>query len=249
LTFFLNMRPAMSERFFVSPPIVGERAELTGDEARHLAAVMRAAVGDAVTLFDGSGAEFAARITAIKKHAVELAIESRSEAARELSRRVTLAVALPKGERQKWLVEKATELGVTRLVPLTTQRGVAQPTDSALERLGRTVIEACKQCGRNRLLEIAPPQTAGDYFRQPTSSGELRLLADPGGLSVAELAQQASKCQGLLFAIGPEGGFTGDELVIARAAGWQLVSLGPRILRVETAAIALAAWASLGDKD
>ena len=103
----------MSERFFSAAPVSGERAELVDDEARHLAAVMRAAIGDEVVLFDGSGAEFTARITAIRKHAVELAIVARREPSRELPLSVTLAVALPKGDRQKWLVEKATELGVT----------------------------------------------------------------------------------------------------------------------------------------
>src|SRR5436190_713470 len=149
----------MSDRFFVSPPIAGDRAVLAGDEARHLAAVMRVQIGDEVVLFDGSGVEFTARVTATRKQAVELAIFERREISRELPFSLTLAVALPKGERQKWLVEKATELGVTRIVPLVTERGVAQPVESALERLRRSVIEASKQCGRNRLMEIAAPVT------------------------------------------------------------------------------------------
>src|SRR5437763_5768961 len=150
----------MSERFFVSSPIIGRRAVLAGDEARHVSAVMRAAVGEEVILFDGSGAEFAARVADIRKGAVELSIVERREVSRELSFSLTLAVALPKGERQKWLIEKATELGVTRIVPLVTEWGVAQPVESAPERLRRVVVEASKQCGRNRLLEVAPPTTA-----------------------------------------------------------------------------------------
>src|SRR5262245_60455622 len=145
----------MSDRFFVDTPISGDRAMLIGDEARHLAAVMRAQVGDEVVLFDGSGAEFGARITGLKKNTVELVVLERREISRELPIPLTLAVALPKGDRQKWLVEKATELGVTRLVPLITERGVAQLVESALERLRRAVIEASKQCGRNKLMEIA----------------------------------------------------------------------------------------------
>src|SRR5262245_41249970 len=135
----------MSERFFIEPPVTGPRVVLTGDEARHVARVMRAAVGDEVILFDGSGAEFLARITILGKSTIELEIVERRETSRELPMRLTLAVALPKGERQKWLVEKATELSVTCLVPLITERGVAQPTDSALARLRRAVIEASKQ--------------------------------------------------------------------------------------------------------
>ncbi|MDX1944093.1 MAG: 16S rRNA (uracil(1498)-N(3))-methyltransferase [Pirellulaceae bacterium] len=229
----------MSERFFVAAPIAGDSAELVGDEARHLTAVMRAAVGDEVVLFDGSGGEFLARVTAISKRAVELAIALRREPARELPQPLTLAVALPKGDRQKWLIEKATELGVTCLVPLVTERGVALPVESALDRLRRSVVEACKQCGRNRLLEIASPANAADYFRQVPANAE-RWIADPVGVAVPA----AAVLRPIFCAIGPEGGFTPAEVAAAFSAGWRAVSLGPRILRVETAAIALAAIAA-----
>jgi 16S rRNA (uracil1498-N3)-methyltransferase len=232
----------MSDRFFVSPPIAGDRAILTGDEARHLAAVMRVQVGDEVVLFDGSGAEFTARVTAIRKQAVELAIFERREISRELPFSLTLAVALPKGERQKWLVEKVTELGVTRLVPLVTERGVAQPVESALDRLRRSVIEASKQCGRNRLLEIASPATAAEFFAAAPRSG-CRLIADPTGQPLAEA--EIPKNDDICAAIGPEGGFSPAELSAARNCGWRCASLGGRVLRVETAAVAIAAWAGL----
>jgi len=230
----------MSERFFVTPPITGERATLVGDEARHLAAVMRASVGDEVALFDGSGAEFTGRISTIGKLAVELAIIERREISRELPFQLTLAVALPKGDRQKWLVEKATELGVTRLVPLVTERGVAQPVESAIERLRRSVIEASKQCGRNVLLEIATPATAHEFFGSAPAAA-IRIIADPSGGPLGAIAAQS---QPIIASIGPEGGFTDSELAAARTAGWLVMSLGPRILRVETAAIAIAAWAT-----
>src|SRR5262245_22015661 len=228
----------MSERFFVDSPIRGEQAVLTGDEARHLAAVMRAKIGDEVILFDGSGAEFSARITALRKQAVELTIAERREISRELPMSLTLAVALPKGERQKWLVEKATELGVTRIVPLISERGVAQPTESALDRLRRAVIEASKQCGRNRLMEITAPAAAADYF-STASNTALRLIADPSGEPLAAAGHLNHSM--IHAAIGPEGGFAPGELAAATSSGWQSVSLGPRILRVETAAVAIAA--------
>ena len=230
----------MSERFFVTPPIVGDRAALTGDEARHLAAVMRTSVGDEVELFDGSGAEFVGRVVALGKHAVELTIAERRVVSRELPFELTLAVALPKGDRQKWLVEKATELGVTRVVPLMTQRGVAQPVEAALDRLRRTVIESSKQCGRNVLLEIAPARQVDDYFKAVPQEA-CRLIADPGGLPFPKV--ERAQAQPMIIAIGPEGGFAPAELAAAHSAGWQAVSLGKRILRVETAAIAMAAWA------
>jgi 16S rRNA (uracil1498-N3)-methyltransferase len=232
----------MSQRFFAESPITGDRAALSGDEARHLSAVMRAKLGDQVVLFDGSGAEFTARITALRKRTVDLAIIERREISRELPVSLTLAVALPKGDRQKWLVEKATELGVTRVVPLITERGVAQPTDSALDRLRRAVIEASKQCGRNLLLQIATPANAPDYFSTaPTDA--FRLLADPSGQSVASINVANNSL--IHAAIGPEGGFTPAELFSATAAGWQPISLGSRILRVETAAVSVAAWAAI----
>lgn len=233
----------MSERFYVAEPITGPQATLTGDEARHLSTVMRLAVGGQVTLFDGSGSEFTARIATIGKHSVQLDITERRDISRELTRAPSLAVALPKGDRQKWLVEKTTELGVTRLIPLITERGVAQPVESALDRLRRGVIEASKQCGRNRLMQIAEPERAIDFFGNPAHLGT-RLLAHPTGLPVNELRFEQigghSPPDKLLAAIGPEGGFTESEIAAAISAGWQPVSLGSRILRVETAAIALA---------
>ena len=230
----------MSERFFVSPPVNGDRVQLSGDEARHLAAVMRARVGDQIILFDGSGVEFVAEVTAIRKQAADLAIVERRTITRELLREVTLAVALPKGERQKWLVEKATELGVTRLVPLITSRGVAEPVAAALERLKRTVIEACKQCGRNRLMEIAPPVRAGELL--VFNPAAACVLADPNGKPLSAIHLENGVA--VAAAIGPEGGFTEEELSAARNHGWQFVSLGHSILRVETAAVAMAAWAA-----
>jgi len=233
----------MAERFFVSAAIVGPRASLVGDEARHLAGVLRARVGDEVTLFDGHGAEFAARVEVIGKQTVELSVLARREISRELPVELTLAVALPKGDRQKWLVEKATELGVTRLVPLVTERGVAQPVAAALARLARGVIEASKQCGRNRLMEIGPPCTLAE-LSAATRGAAHRWLADPAGVPLAGESIKAG--QSIVAAIGPEGGFTNEERAKAVAAGWRAVALAPSILRIETAAVAVAAWVGVG---
>ena len=142
----------MADRYFVQPEITGDRAVLAGPEAHHLLHVMRLGIGDRVTLFDGSGAEFLAQITRLGRSEVELSVLAREPIDRELPIDFTLAVALPKGDRQKWLVEKAVELGVTRLVPLRTARSVAQPGPQVAKRLARTGIEASKQCRRNRLL-------------------------------------------------------------------------------------------------
>ena len=231
----------MSERFFLAAPPVAGRAELSGDEARHLVRVLRAAIGDTVSVFDGGGREWPARIATIGRERVVLDL-GQPQSAGPTPRPLTLAVALPKGDRQKWMVEKLTELGCTRLVPLATTRGVAEATPRAIERLTRGVVEACKQCGRNTLMEIAPRAALTDVLaaRDP---GTLALVADPDG---APLGPVLAGHEGAILAlVGPEGGFTAEELATATAAGCRSVCLAPHVLRVETAAVALAAgiWA------
>lgn len=236
----------MADRYYVETPIDGPQACLTGAEAHHLAHVMRAKPGTEVTLFDGRGAQFSARVERVGRSEIELAILVRSEISKEMTTLVTLGVALPKGDRQRWLVEKAVELGVARLVPLETDRSDREsPTGS--ERLRRAVIEASKQCGRNRLMEIATPQRLPDFLAAPfpgePSSEDRRLLAQPGAPDCRELltALTPGVTGRIALVVGPEGGFREAELVRAIAPGWQPVGLGPRILRIETAAIALAA--------
>jgi 16S rRNA (uracil1498-N3)-methyltransferase len=231
----------MADRYFVESPIAGAAALLVGHEAHHLAHVMRAKTGAEVTLFDGSGAEFAARVERVGRSEIELAVLERLEIDRESPVQVTLGVALPKGDRPKWLVEKATELGVARIVPLVTERGNQRESPAAIEKLRRAVIEASKQCGRNRLMEIAAPTPVAKYFAEEPATNH-RLLAHPGGAKTAPGAFSEKRRQDLVsLAIGPEGGFTDAELAQAVELGWSAVDLGPRILRVETAALALVA--------
>lgn len=242
----------MSDRFYSPTPIATERVTLDGPEAHHMLHVMRAAVGTEITLFDGSGAEFPAVVEALRRSEAVVRVVERREINRELPHDLVVGVALPKGDRQKWLVEKLTELGVATLVPLATERGVAQPTASAAERLTRSVIEAAKQCGRNRLMQIAEPQSWNDWITTAwlgSSASEppaapRHLVAHPNGQPLTEI--NLSEPAPIYLAIGPEGGFTDAEVAAAVAAGWQQVSLGASILRVETAAIALAAAIALG---
>jgi len=229
----------MSDRYFVDKPISIDRVTLSGPEAHHLIHVMRATPGTRVTLFDGAGDEFSAAVERVGRADVELSILARQSIDRELPFSLTLGVALPKGDRQKWLVEKAVELGVTRIVPLRTQRGVAQPVEQALVRLRRAVIEASKQCGRNRLLQIDEPRSWPDFVAD-AAGASCRLVAHPGG--ARELRSVLVDLSGnVCLAIGPEGGFADEEVALAVAAGWCIVDLGPRILRVETAALFLVA--------
>jgi 16S rRNA (uracil1498-N3)-methyltransferase len=231
----------LADRFFSELPLALGRVRLEEPESHHLIHVLRAKPGLEVVLFDGSGAEFAARVEQVERSAVGLAVYERRENDRESRVRVTLGVALPKGDRQKWLVEKATELGVARLTPLETTRGVAQPVGAALVRFERAVIEASKQCGRNRLMEIAAPRPWGDFTSEPAPTTALRLVAHPGGKSIHEALPESRTAGEVWLAVGPEGGWTDDEIEVAIRAGWQVVGLGRRLLRTETAAIALAA--------
>lgn len=234
----------MPDRFFVDRPLSLQRVLLSGTEAHHLAHVLRARVGAEVILFDGGGAEFLARVRQVGRKAVELEVVERRDVDRELPFRLTLAVALPKGERQRWLVEKAVELGVTCLVPLITARGVVQVFESRGTRLERAVIEASKQCGRNRLMNVAPATELRQFLLSAPGTAE-RWIAHPSP-PAAPLADDGMRTGDDIYcAIGPEGGFTELEIELAADSGWQPIYLGPRILRVETAAIALAALLTL----
>jgi len=231
----------MANRFFAESPIAGDQAELSGSEAHHAIHVMRLGIGDSITLFDGTGMEYHARIEHADRRRLGLSILDCRLVDRELPFTLSLAVALPKGDRQRWLIEKATELGVTRLIPLVTARGVAQPSTSSLKRLRRTVVEASKQCGRNVLMRIEESLTWTACVSSLTKE-ENRWVAHPSseGLSLAAARRSRAATQSLVVAIGPEGGFTPAEIREASAAGWKIVSLGPRLLRIETAAIAIA---------
>ncbi len=231
-------------------PVIGDDAILDGPEAHHLIHVMRAKPGMEVMLFDGTGVEYVARVESVGRAVVRLTILSREDVDREPAVNLTLGTPLPKGDRQKWLIEKAVELGVGRFVPLETARSVVVPTPKALARLSRTVIEASKQCGRNRLMEIAAPRTWTDFVNQ-SREVPCRLLAHPtSAVSTGKPAEKPRQpaCWSppslpaeVHLAVGPEGGFTEEEVALATDTRWQPVDLGPRILRIETAAILLTA--------
>jgi 16S rRNA (uracil1498-N3)-methyltransferase len=233
----------MPRRCFSEAPITDAHATLAGSEAHHLLHVLRATPGMVVTLFDGSGAEFDSEVAACGRSTVDLAVLERREVNRELPFPLTLGVALPKGDRQRWIVEKAVELGVTQLVPLVTERSENQGGD----KLGRYVIEASKQCGRNRLMEIADPQRWSDWLAAippGVAAAPVRTwIADPAGraLTASDLAHDRPA----LIAIGPEGGLTNEESAEAAETAWELIGLGPRILRIETAAVALVSSLAL----
>lgn len=223
----------MSERFFVSPLLDQNSVQIEGPEARHIAKVMRLKVGNQVILFDGENREAIAQITEIKKEQVRLSIESLAEVNREARCQVTIATALPKGDRLKFMVEKLTEIGVSTLLPVNFERSTVLPTKNTLDKMRRYVVEASKQCERNQLMKIAEP-----------ASSQLILQSIEGPKWICrpkvknELTNQIHEnLQSLTICIGPEGGISSAEFEMFKNQQWLPVCFGPRVLRTETAAI------------
>jgi 16S rRNA (uracil1498-N3)-methyltransferase len=231
----------MSERFHINCDLGPGPVDLDGPEAHHLAVVLRLHPGDRVCLFNGDGREYPAVVEDVAKRHVQLRVLGVESPVRERPVRLEVACAIPKGDRAQFLLEKLTELGVTHFIPLQTVYSVVNPREDRIDKLQRHIIEASKQCGRNELMVIEPLVEWGDYLGRKDLPAR-KLLAHPGGPSV----QPGAPTDEVVLAVGPEGGFRDDEVERGRAAGWEVVSLGPRLLRVETAALALAAWFSLG---
>jgi 16S rRNA (uracil1498-N3)-methyltransferase len=233
----------MADRFYVNCPLTPGPVTIEGPEAHHLATVCRLRPGDAVCLFNGDGHEYPAEVTDVARRAVTLHVQAVASPRREVGFRLEVAAPLPKGDRAQFLLEKLTELGVTAFTPLQTARSVVHPREAKLNKLQRHVIEASKQCGRNVLLGVEPlTEWAG--FCQRDDLPLRRILAHPSGMAQGQKPAIGAG-QDIVFAVGPEGGFTEEEVSQAKAAGWEVVDLGPRILRVETAAIVLACLAAI----
>jgi 16S rRNA (uracil1498-N3)-methyltransferase len=232
----------MADRFYVNSELAPGLVAVRGAEAHHLGTVCRVRPGDTIHLFNGDGFEYPARVVDIARRDVTVEVLSRDSPQCELPFALHVAAPLPKGDRAQFLVEKLTELGVTSLTILITERSVVSPREAKLEKLERYVIEASKQCGRNVLMRIEPPREWSALLGDEQLQAR-RLLAHPGGKPLRECAPQSGD---VVAAVGPEGGFSDEEIAAALAAGWQFVDLGPRILRVETAAVALAAHFALG---
>ena len=221
----------MADRFFVPHAIVPGAMDLAGDEAHHMATVRRFSPGDAVTLFNGDGREYAAEVLAVGRNRVSLQVLHILEVDREVAFPIVIAAAMPKGDRGDFLVEKLVELGAARFVPLLTSRTVVVPKESRMANLRRAVIEASKQCGRNVLMAVEEPMPWAKFVLAPWPGTRQILHTGDGGSLVGGART---------VAVGPEGGFTPEEVDAALAEGWRAASLGPRVLRVETAALASA---------
>jgi 16S rRNA (uracil1498-N3)-methyltransferase len=230
--------PKSLPRLFVRMPLAqGAQVELDAGQANYLGNVMRLGVGAQLLLFDGSSGEWLAGITEAGRKSMSLTVDRRTREPEGVPD-VWLAFAPVKRAQTDWLVEKATELGAARLLPVMTQRTITERVK--LERLEAITIEAAEQCGRTRLPEIATPIGLRHLLELRDERRRLYFADECGG----EAAASAFQAGPALVLIGPEGGFTDEERALIRAAPNAVsLSLGPRILRAETAALAaLAAY-------
>lgn len=238
----------MPDRFYAPVSFDASLIELSRDESQHLAGVLRKSPGDVVEVFDGQGNAAEAVVQSVGKRSASVRILWLHPTAPAASPRIELATAVPKGDRANWLIEKATELGAATWTPLRLTRSVVDPGDGKLDKLRQTVIAACKQSGRNQLMQINATRTWTDWLGEAARIRTV-VIAHPAGTDANEtlrrMAAASVNQHAIAIAIGPEGGFADVEIAAAVEAGAHVVNLGPNVLRIETAAVAALAWLRL----
>ena len=226
-------------RLFTDQPLTpGNQVVLKGNVAQHLGRVLRARTGDNIALFNGDGQEFAATVLTVSKREVSVDIGEAATPQTESPVYTTLGLCLSKGDRLDWAIQKATELGVGAIAPLYSERvDFSIPQDRMEKRIAhwqQIAINACEQCGRVKVPSITPPQSLLSWVDNVSAEQKWVLhCADDTSASASAVTHGAPRDAALL--IGPEGGLTDQELAAASAEGFQLLQLGPRVLRTETA--------------
>ena len=226
-------------RFFVDSSILA-RGTLSGEDARHIGRSLRMKVGDGLCLCDGHAVEYRCIITEILPDEVRFEVEGEEKSRAEPSVAVTLFQGYPKADKFETILQKSVELGVSRVVPVLTGRCVARPDAKSgqkkRERFQKIVLEAAKQSGRGIVPEVGAFCSFGEAVKQAETLDMLLLFYESGGVTLSGVLNSEGPSIGVF--IGPEGGFDPEEVMAAQDAGGQIVSLGPRILRTETAPIA-----------
>ena len=225
------------------PLAAGTEWSLPAQAGEHVARVLRLVAGDPLTLFNGDGSDYAATIQNVGKREVAVRVEARQELANESPLRLTLAQGVARGEKMDLIVQKATELGVARIVPLFTERSEvkldAARAEKRLQHWRAVAASACEQSGRVRVPEIMPALSLQSWLESLANDDAQRLALLPEGtLRAGALRFSAS---GGLLVVGPEGGLGERDIASLREAGFQGLQLGPRILRTETAGLAALA--------
>lgn len=236
-------------RFFVPPESISDgKATLSGDQAHQIARVLRQAPGDSIVLLDNSGQEYDVVLTTVSPQLVEANVIQQSPGLGEPDTKITLYQAMLKGDRFDFVLQKCTELGVSTFVPIITERTVVRPdhhrTNSRKERWRRIVTEAAEQSLRARIPEALTPVSLEDALRSQPSLALMPWEEErSSGLkdTISKIRNEGRGFSEVSIIIGPEGGFTAEEVDLAQHHGVQTVSLGQRILRAETAAIASVA--------
>ena len=229
----------MTRLFCNLPLYVGATLDLPEEKARHVS-VLRLAAGENITLFDGKGGQYQAKIMRTDRKRTTVEVLSFVSEEVELPYSVILAQALPEAGKMDWIVEKAVEMGVTKIVPVTAQRSVvrlnADRTEKRMARWRSLMVCAAEQCGRNTLSVLDEPVGLEAFLKQPSTP--YRILFSPRGkTSLAAWAAEQTP-QSVTLLIGPEGGFSPEEEELALQNGVTVLSMGPRILRTETAGLA-----------
>jgi 16S rRNA (uracil1498-N3)-methyltransferase len=232
--------PKSLPRLFVRQPLSeGAAVELAAGQANYLGNVLRLGVGAELLAFDGLSGEWLARISEAAKKRMVLSVERKTREAESIPD-VWLAFAPVKRAQTDWIVEKATELGAARLVPVMTHRTVAERV--RLDRLESIAIEAAEQCGRTRVPEIVEPMKLARFIEELDPARILYFADETGGEPLVSALREGPAA----ILVGPEGGFTDEERAFVRGSRASAISLGPRILRAETAALAaLSAYMAL----
>jgi 16S rRNA (uracil1498-N3)-methyltransferase len=233
----------MQRHRFYATPSQFDRSTITldSDESHHLSRVLRLGEGARVFVFDGLGNEWECEISRVSRGAVELNLIRRLDDVVESPLNLTLAQALIKGDKFDWVVQKATELGVTRIVPLITDhsdlRSAADSAGRRLERWRRIAHESVKQCGRRRPVEITDRINFEDFCQTEAGKNNL-IFSERGGLSLRDVVAKRGSISQLNLFVAPEGGWSDSEIELSGRSGFIPVHLGSRILRTETAAMA-----------
>ncbi|MGR3219583.1 MAG: RsmE family RNA methyltransferase [Candidatus Anammoxibacter sp.] len=236
-------------RFFVSSDFKTQNILIDGDEAHHMLTVKRFKVGDNVSLFNGMGEECVGEIIEVsqdeksRNKSATINIETPESVNKEIGLDITIAFAVPKGKRSDLIVQKCSELGVKKLVPLVTERSVIRRNfGNKIEKWQKISLEASKQCGRNLVTEIADALPF-DSLNTLINSHEISILFsnEDGFCGLKEILKCNAKIRNVLCVVGPEGGFSASEIVKAGEMGCEMSKLTPQILRVETAVITIAA--------